>query len=199
MVGKRFLTLDCLSREFWRLLAYLVVEKSYLTETRGGRIPDEPFAFQMKDNLLRRLLGSALRRIDSYVCIGRFFVRIRDTGKLLDNTRPGFGVETFAVALFTNFNRRGEMHHDKSTERRNHGAHLFPRGIVRSDGSTDGNSPVLGDLGSDVADAPDVEIAMFARKTKLGRQVLADQIPVKKCDRSAPDFVELDQQDVGNS
>ena len=90
------------------------------------------------------------------------------------------------------------MHHDESTQRCNHAAHLFPHGIVGSDGSTDGNATVLGDLGSDVPDASDVEIAMFAGKTELGREMLADQIAVKKRNRPAPDFEELDQQDVGN-
>jgi len=90
------------------------------------------------------------------------------------------------------------MHHDKSAQRRNHGAHLFPHSIVRGDGSTDGNATVLGDLRSDVPDASDVEVAMFARKTKLGREMLADQIAVKKRNWPAPDFEKFDQQDVGD-
>src|SRR5207244_9388078 len=100
----------------------------------------------------------------------------RNTGKLLDNAGPGFGIETFAVALFANFNRSGEMHHDESAQRRNHGADLFPHGIVGSDGSADGNATVLRDLGSDVPDASDVEVAVFARKTELGRQMLQYKI-----------------------
>src|SRR5207248_5434740 len=56
----------------------------------------------------------------------------------------------------------------------------------------------LGDLGSDVSDASNVEVAMFAGKTKLGGQMLSDKIAVKKRNGSAPDFVEIDQQDVGN-
>jgi len=91
------------------------------------------------------------------------------------------------------------MHHDESTQRPNHGADLLPHGVVWSDGSTDGNATVLGDLGSDVPNAADVEIAMFARKTKLGREMLADKIAVKKRNRPAPDFEKFDQQDVGNS
>src|SRR5205823_13177333 len=90
------------------------------------------------------------------------------------------------------------MHHDESTQRCNHAAHLFPHGIVGSDGSTDGNATVLGDLGSDVPDASDVEVAMFAGKTKLGGQMLADKIAVKKRHRSAANFEELDHENVRN-
>src|SRR5437899_8244590 len=90
------------------------------------------------------------------------------------------------------------MDHDKPAQRRNHGADLFPRGVVRSNGRTDGNSPVLGDLGSDVSDASNVEVAMFTGKTKLGGQMLPDKIAIKKCNWPAPDFVEFDQQNVGN-
>src|SRR5437016_6154214 len=153
----------------------------------------------MKDDLLSRLIRSQFSRIDGDVCVRRFFVGIRDTSKLLDNTGPGFRVETFAVALFANFNRRREMNHDESTQRRNHGANLLPHGVVWSDGSTDGNATVFGDLGSDVPDASDVEVTMFARKTKLGRQMLTNEIAVKKRNWPAPDFEKFDQQDVGNS
>src|SRR5882757_7154155 len=168
------------------------------TNARVTRIPDEAFAFQMKDNLLGRLVGSEFSRIDGDVRISRFFVGIGNAGKLLDNACPGFGVETFAIAFFANFNRSGQMHHDESTQRRNHVADLLPHGIVGSNGSTDGDTTVLGDLGSDVSDAADVEIAMFARKTKLGRQMLPDKVAIKKRNWPAPDFEEFDQQDVGN-
>src|SRR5438876_5428633 len=76
-----------------------------LTNARITRIPDEAFAFQMKDNLLGCLIRTALGCIDDDVRISWFFVGIRDTGKLLDNTRPGFGIETFAITFFANFNR----------------------------------------------------------------------------------------------
>src|SRR5207248_899773 len=169
-----------------------------LTDTRVTRIPDEAFAFQMKDNFLGCLVGGEFSRIDGDVRISWFFVGIRDTGKLLDNARPGFGVETFAIAFFANFNRSGEMHHDESAQRRNHAADFFPHGIVRSDGRTDGDASIFGDLGSDVSNASDVKVAMFAGKTEFGRQMLTNEIAVKKRDRPAPDFEELNQQDIGN-
>src|SRR5882724_1909735 len=95
------------------------------TDARITRIPDEPFAFQMKNNLLSRLVGSQPSGIDGDVRISRFFVRVGDASKLLDNTGAGFGVETFAIAVFANFYRSGEMHHDKPTQRRDHGPHFF--------------------------------------------------------------------------
>ena len=54
----------------------------------------------MKDNLLGRLIGSEFSRVNGDVRIGRFFVGIRDAGKLFDNARSRFGVETFAIAFF---------------------------------------------------------------------------------------------------
>src|SRR5205807_5882987 len=70
-----------------------------LTDARVTRIPDEAFAFQMKDNFLGRLVRSELGRIDGYVRIGRVFVGIRDAGKLLDNAGASFGVEVYGVWL----------------------------------------------------------------------------------------------------
>ena len=83
------------------------------TDARITRIPDEAFAFQMKNNLLSRLIRSEFSRIDGDVRIGWFFVGIGDTGKLLDNAGPGFGIETFAVALFANFERSCDKNFDK--------------------------------------------------------------------------------------
>src|SRR5437868_13205334 len=171
---------------------------NFSTDARICRIPDEAFTFQMKDDLLCRLVRGKSGGIDGDVRISWFFVGIRDTGKLLDNTGPGFGVETFAIAFFANFNRSGEMHHDESAQRRNHAADFFPHGIVRSDGRTDGDALIFGDLGSDVSNASDVKVAMFAGKTEFGRQMLTNEIAVKKRDRPAPDFEELNQQDIGN-
>src|SRR6266404_9918848 len=74
-----------------------------LTDARISRIPDEAFAFQMKDNLLGCLIRTALGCIDDDVRISWFFVGVRDTGKLLDNARSGFGIETLAITFFANF------------------------------------------------------------------------------------------------
>src|SRR5436305_15139012 len=76
------------------------------TDARISRIPDEAFAFQMKNNLLSRFVGSEFSRIDGDVRICWFFVGIGYTGKLLDNAVPGFVVETFEIAYFAYFNRR---------------------------------------------------------------------------------------------
>src|SRR5207253_4579097 len=65
-------------------------------------------------------------------------------------------------------------------------------------GSTDRYPAVLGDLGRDVSDTADVKVAMFAGETKLGRQMLADMIAVKKRNRPAANFEELDHENVRN-
>src|SRR3982751_6127071 len=150
----------------------------------------------MQDNLLGGFVGSKLSRINGDVCIGRFFVRIGNAGELLNDTRARFGVETFPVPTFANFNRSGKMHHDKSTQRRDHRAYFFSRRIVRGNWSADRDPTIFRNLRSDISDATDVEIAMFARKTKLGRQMLAHKIAVKKRNWPAANLEELDDEDI---
>src|SRR5205814_3807950 len=99
----------------------------------------------MKDNLLGCLIGSWFGRVYGDVGVSRFFVRIRDAGKLLNNTGARFSVKTFAVALFANFHRGGEMHHDKPAQRRDHAPHFFPGCVVWSNWSADRYPAVLGD------------------------------------------------------
>src|SRR2546430_13948851 len=82
------------------------------TDARISRIPDEAFAFQMKNNLLSRLVGSELSRIDSDVRIGWLFVGIGHTGKLLDNSGPGLRVGTFPIPFFASLHRGRELHDD---------------------------------------------------------------------------------------
>src|SRR5262249_57243898 len=77
----------------------------FLSNARNASVSDKAFAFQMKDNLLSCLIGSQVGRVYGDVGVSRFFVRIRDAGKLLNNTGARFGIKTFAVTLFANFHR----------------------------------------------------------------------------------------------
>ena len=70
--------------------------------------------------------------------------------------------------------------------------------IVRCNWGADGDSTVLGDFRSDVADAADVDIAMLFREAKLRRKMLANQVSIEDGYRPSAHFQELRQQDVGD-
>ena len=90
------------------------------------------------------------------------------------------------------------MHQDEPAVRFDHLAHMFTGRVIRSDGRADRDAAVLGDLRSNVADAPDVDVTMFFRESEFRRQVLANQVAVEHCDRTSADFQELGQQNVGD-
>src|SRR6266404_3450847 len=99
----------------------------------------------MQDDFLRSLFGCELRSIDHHFSIGRLLVGVRDAGEFLDNSSPRLRVETFAIALLAYLNRRGEMHHNKSANWLDHGAHMFASGVIRRDRSTNCNAAIFGD------------------------------------------------------
>ncbi len=79
-----------------------------------------------------------------------------------------------------------------------HLAHRAAGGRVGRDRGADGDAAVLGDLGGDIADAADVDVAMLFREAKLGRQVLAHHVAVEQRHRAAAHFHQLDHQRVGD-
>src|SRR6266568_3090423 len=121
----------------------------------------------MEDDFLRSFFRCELGRIDHHLCILRLLVGIRNAGELLDNSSARLRVEAFAIALFAYVNRRGEMHHNKSANRLDHGAHMFASGVIWRDRSTNCDTAILGDLRSDVSDAVNVKISMFPRKAEF--------------------------------
>jgi hypothetical protein len=56
---------------------------------------------------------------------------------------------------------------------------------------------VLGDLGGDVADAADIDVAVFFREAQLGGQVFAHQVGIEQGYGTSPDLQELDAQNIG--
>ena len=79
-----------------------------------------------------------------------------------------------------------------------HCADVFAGVVVRRDRGADGDAAVLGDLGGDVADAADVDVAVLLREAELAGEVLADQVAVEDRDRAAAEFEELRQEHVGD-
>src|SRR5436190_16454334 len=121
----------------------------------------------MQDDFLRSLFGCELGRIDHHFCIARLLIGIRNSRKFLDNSSPRLGVETFAVAFFAYLHGGREMYHNKSTNRLDHGAHMFASGIIRRDWSANCDAAIFGDFRSDVSNAVNVEISVFSGKAEL--------------------------------
>src|SRR5437667_7359291 len=152
----------------------------------------------MQDDFLRSLFRCELGGIDHHFRISRLLVGIRNAGEFLDNSSPRLRVETLAIALFAYLNRGREMHHNKSANWLDHGAHMLASGVIRRDRSTNCNTAIFGDLGSDISDAVNVEVSMFLGKAKFGRKMLANQITIQKCYWSAAHFEKFGDENAGN-
>src|SRR5256885_530126 len=152
----------------------------------------------MQDNFLCSLFGCELSRIDHHFGIARLLIWIRNTSKFFDNSSPRLGVETLAIAFFAYVHRCRKVHHNKSAYRLDHRAHVFASGVVRRNWSANCNPTILGDLGSDISDAMNVQVPMFPGKTEFGRKMLANEIAIQKRYRSATHFEKFSDQDTGD-
>src|SRR5580704_18613924 len=75
---------------------------------------------------------------------------------------------------------------------------MFAGGVIRRDGRANGDTAVLGDFRGNVADAPDVNVAVLLGKAELGRQMLAHQVAIQQGDRTSTGLQELGEQNVGD-
>src|ERR1022692_5094844 len=130
---------------------------------------DEAFPLQVQDNLLRCLFGGQVTGIDGDFGVGRNFIGIRDTREFLENSRARLGVQAFAITLFADFHGGGDVHQNEPSVGLNQLPDMFARGVIRRDGRANGDTAILGDFRSDVADPPDVDVAMFLGEAKFGR------------------------------
>src|ERR1022692_4302221 len=166
---------------------------------RLRRRSDEAFPFQVQENFLRGLFGGQVTGIDGDFGVGRNFIRIRDAREFLENSRARLGVQAFAITLFADFHGGGDVHQNEPSVGLNQLPDMFARGVIRRDGRANGDTAILGDFRSDVADPPDVDVAMFLGEAKFGRQILAHQVAIQQRDWTPAGFQELRQQNIGNS
>src|SRR5215469_5897357 len=159
---------------------------------------DKPFPLEMQNDLLRRFLGRQVGRVDRYLRIGRRFVRIGDSGELLNHAGACLGIQPLAIALFADFNRSRHVHQDESAIGIDQLSHVLAGGVIRRNRRTDCNSAVFGDLRGNIADPPDVDITMFFRESQLRRQVFAHQIAIEQRNRTSTHFQEFRQQHIGD-
>src|SRR5215472_6981661 len=127
----------------------------------GSVYSDEALALQVQNNFLGGFFGRQLASVNCHFRIWRNFVGIGDPGEFLEDASSCFGIQALAVALLADLDRGCDVNQDEATVRFDHLTHVFPRGIVWSNGSTDGDAAVLGNLRSYVSDAPDVDVAVL--------------------------------------
>src|ERR1700737_1366196 len=152
----------------------------------------------MQDDLLRGFFGEQLGSIHDNFGVRRRLVRIGDPGKLLDDSRPCFGIQALAVALLTNLQGGGQVHENEASPGLDHLPDLPADGVVRGDRSTDGDAAVLGDLGGDVADPADINVAVLLGEAQLRSTLLANQVAVEGGYGTSAHLQELSEQDVGD-
>src|SRR5262249_59394321 len=81
----------------------------------------------------------------------------------------GFILVTFSVALLANFYGCRKVHQDEAAKWFNHRPHILARGIVGRNRCANGDTAVLSDFGGNIANAANVDVAVFLRKTELRR------------------------------
>src|SRR5438552_17384828 len=115
----------------------------------------------MQDDFLRSLFRCELGGIDHHFRISRLLVGIRNAGEFLDNSSPRLRVESLAIALFAYLNRGREMHHNKSANWLDNGAHIFASGVIGRDWSKDCNAAIYRGLGSAEVEAATLALSMY--------------------------------------
>ncbi len=94
-------------------------------------------------------------------------IGVRDSGEFLDLAFAGQLVQPLAVAPFAFFDGGGDVDLDEGTIVFDHLADGAPGGGVGRDRRAEGDAAVLGDFRGDIADALDVDVAVFPGKAQL--------------------------------
>ena len=155
------------------------------------------FLQQVQVNILYRLHGAVMCRIDPELRILRYFIGIADAGELRDLAAPRLGVQALAVAGLAYLQRGGHVDLDEGTLLLDHLAHGAAGAVVGSDGGADGDAAVLGDLAGDEADTADVEVAVCLGETQFAGQVLAHDVAVQQGHGPAAGLHQLGVDDLG--
>src|SRR5690242_19754996 len=121
----------------------------------------EALSLEMQNDLLRSLFRRQIGRIDHDLRVFWFFVRVRNSGELFQNSGPSLGVQAFSIALLAHFDGGRYVHQDEPAQRFDQAAHMLSGRVVGSDRRANGDAAVLGDFRSHITDAPDVDIAML--------------------------------------
>jgi len=136
--------------------------------------------------------------IDEKLGLERRFVGIIDTREVLHDAFACFGVEPLHVSLLAHLQGGSHVHLDESAPFGDNGTSVVPRLSVWSNGSDDGETSGVGDLGGDPGNALDVEVAMLLGEAELGGEVDADVVAVEEGDGAGALLHEGDAEGVGH-
>ena len=90
------------------------------------------------------------------------------------------------------------MDENEPTYRLDQCAHVFTREVIGCDWGADGDAAVFRNLGGDVADAADINVAVFLGEAELGGEMLPDEVAVEHRDRAAADFEKFGHEHIGD-
>src|SRR4029450_4115090 len=104
------------------------------------------------------------------------FVRIGNTGELLNLAGKRLSVQPFRIALDEHIERAFHMHLDKI---RNPSACLIPDGSIRRNGRDDRDYAVARQQFADEGDASDVLVPIFLAETETPRQTRSNDVTIQ--------------------
>src|SRR5258708_1513626 len=97
----------------------------------------------MQDDFLGGFLGAKLACVNDDVSVSRGFVRIRNAGKFLENSRPCLCIGAVAFALLESLYCCRDVTQDEPAMRLNRLSHMLTCGVIRSDRCADSNAAIL--------------------------------------------------------
>jgi hypothetical protein len=105
--------------------------------TRASKSRARSFPPQIVEDLLCRVEWVRDCRIDNDLRIGGRFVRVGNACEMWQNPGARFGIESLAIALFTDVEWRRYVNENEPADRRYHAAHLFAQAVVRRNWRTE--------------------------------------------------------------
>src|SRR3546814_13813692 len=116
--------------------------------------------------------------VDDNVGVLRLLIRIVNASDPLYDTGARLGIESLAIPLLADFQRRRHIDFYKAAFSLDALSHPAPGRPVGRYGRADCSAAILCDFRRHEADPQNVEIAMFLREPQPAGKVLADHIPV---------------------
>src|SRR5260370_42567164 len=138
-------------------------------------------ASQVLENKARVFFQTLIDSLYSYFRMPWRFVGIIDSSNVLNLTTTSFFINSLCVASFAFFQRRIHEYFDKAIST-NHVPHVVTRGAIRTDRSANDDSTVSYDLGSNKAEAANVQIAVSLTKAKPLRKMSAHDVCIEERD-----------------
>src|SRR5690606_10570219 len=140
----------------------------------SARRADQAERLELEQHLVRAMVGIDGLGVELEFRLVRSLVRIGYAGELLDLALARQLVETLAVAPLALLQAGRDVHLDEGAVLLDHLAHGAPGCGVGRDRRAERDTAILGDLGRDVADPANVDVAVLLGEAELGGPMLAD-------------------------